>query len=73
MLVAHAFLMVQSEVYPRCVIVEGSGTGIKYIIALNFVPEVINFSIFLVFIIVLSLIVVLVLRFCVVFAPPPLP
>ena len=28
----------QSDVYPCCLIVEGYGTGSKYIVALEFVP-----------------------------------
>ena len=48
-------------------ILEGYGTGSKYIAALEFVPEAINCSIVLVVILVLALVVVpvLVLRFCV--------
>ena len=56
-------------------IVEGSGNRIKYIVALEFVPEVINCDIFLVVVVVLVLLVVLLLslRFFVVDAPPPSP
>ena len=65
------FLVGQVEFYSRCVIVEGSGTGIKYIVTLKLVPEVINFSIILVVVSILSLVVVVILRFCVAAAPPP--
>ena len=56
-------------------IVEGTGTGSKYFVALDFVPKAINFSIVLVAIAVVALVVVLllVLRFCVVANTPPPP
>ena len=52
---------------------EGYGTGIKYIVVLEFVLDVINCDIVLVVVVVLSLVVspVLVLRFCVTASPPP--
>ena len=45
MLGAYGSLVGQVEVYPCCVIVEGFGTGIKCIVALEFAPEVINCAI----------------------------
>ena len=71
MIGTYGYLVVQVEVYPCYGIVEGSGKGSKYIVALEFVPEVINCTIFLVVVVVLALIVVLVLRFCVVIPPTP--
>ena len=72
MLGAYGSLVGQAEVYPRCVIMERSGTGSKYIVALEFVPAVINCAIVLVVVVVFTLVVVLVLvlPFYVV-APPP--
>ena len=52
-------------------IVESFGTRSKYIVALEFVPEVINFDIVLVVVVLLALAVVLVLRLCVSADPPP--
>ena len=79
MLGAYGYLIGQVDIYPRCVIVEGYGTGRKYIVALEFVPEVINCAIVLVVIVFLTLVVVLflvlvlvlVLCFCVAAATPP--
>ena len=77
MIGAYSSLVGQADVYPHCVIVEGSGTGSKYIAAPKFLPEVINCYIVLVVLVVISLVVVLVLvlilvlRFCVAAAPPP--
>ena len=65
----YSYLVSQAEVYPRCVIVEGFGTGRKYTVALEFVPEAINCAIVLLVIVVLTLVVVLVLRFCATAAP----
>ena len=62
MLGAYGSIVGQEEVYIRCVNVESSGTGSKYIVALEFVPEVINCAIVLVVVVIL----VLVLRFCIV-------
>ena len=45
MIGTYGYLVGQAEVYPRCVIVEGYGTGSKYIVALKFVPGVINWDI----------------------------
>ena len=54
-------------------IVQGSGTISKCIVALEFVPEVINCAIVLVVVVFLILLVVLVLFFCLcVAAAPPL-
>ena len=61
MLGAYISLVGQTEVYPSCVIVEGSGTGSKHIVALEFVPYIINCAIVLVVIVVLALVFVLVL------------
>ena len=54
-------------------IVEESGTGSKYIVEMEFVPEVINCDIKLVVVVVLDLVVfiVLFLHFCVATDPPP--
>ena len=72
MLGAYNSIVGQTEIYPRYVIVEGSGTGSKYIIALEFVPEAISCAIVLVVIVVLALVLVLflVLHFCVAPTPP---
>ena len=61
MLGAYGSLVGQTEVYPSCVIVEGSSTGSKHIVALEFIPEAINCDIVLVVIFVLALVFVLVL------------
>ena len=73
MLGAYISLVGQAEVYPSCMIVGGSGIGIKYIVVLEFAPEVINCAIVLVVVVVFALVVVLVLilPFSVVAAPPP--
>ena len=52
-------------------IVEGYGTRIKYIVVLEFLPEVINCAIVLVVAIVLVLLVVLVFQFFIAANPPP--
>ena len=64
MLGAYGCLVRQAELYPRCVIVEGSRTRINYIAALEFVPEATNCAVILVFIAVLALVVVLILVPC---------
>ena len=66
MLDAYSSLLGETEVDPRCVILEGSGTGSKYIVVLDFVPEVINCAIVLVVVVV----DVLVLRYCITADPP---
>ena len=73
MIGACSSLISQSEVYPSCMIVGGSGIGIKYIVVLEFAPEVINCAIVLVVVVVFALVVVLVLilPFYIVAAPPP--
>ena len=55
MLGAYGSLVGQAEVYLRCVSVEGSGTGSKYIVAPEFLPEVINCAIVLVVVVVVIL------------------
>ena len=71
MIGAYGSLVVHADVYSLFVIVEGSETGSKYIVALEFVPEVTNCAIVLVVVVVLALLVILVLnpRFCVASAP----
>ena len=71
MIGAYDYLVGQSEVYPHCVIFEGSGAGSKYIVALEFLPEVINCASVLVVVVVLALLVFLALRSCVAADPPP--
>ena len=71
MLGANGSLVGQTEVYPHCVILEGSGNGSKYIVAMEFLPEAINCAIDLLVIVILDLIVVLILRFCAAVDPPP--
>ena len=61
MIGAYGSILGQAEVYQCCVIVEGSVTGSKYIVALEFVPEVINCAIVVVVVVFLALVVVLIL------------
>ena len=67
----YSYLVSQVEVYPSCVIVEGFGTGRKYTVTLEFIPEAINFATVLVVIVVLAFVAVLVLRICAAAVPPP--
>ena len=73
MIGAYGSLVVQVDVYPRCAFVEGSGAESKYIVALEFILEIINFAIVLVVVVILVLVVVIILflRLCIAAAPPP--